>query len=511
MRYLTRACFIVAIVLAAACKSNNDDAISITPGNSAGNGAVPQLRRDGRWLVDPQGRVVLLHGVNMVWKLEPFYPPDSPEGFTAADADWLAQHGFNTARIGTLWVGISPHAPDEVDQDYLEAWDRVVQLLASRKVWMLFDFHQDLLGRQYQGEGVPEWAVEQVSGTFTSLLGAPFFGFPFNYFTPQVSEAFDNLWADRGVVRDGFRDAWMAVARRWRNQPYSMGYDLLNEPWAGLEYPTCLIPILGCESHERDELQPFFEHARAGIRTIDPSNLVWFEPQPLISTGAPASGFAPIAGEPQLGYSFHYYCPLNTLGNSLQLGVLDGLPVGLDDTCDSFGNNTFAGARAQADRMQAVELLTEFGATDDLQVIRDVAAEADERLIGWHYWQYKNFSDPTTESQGSGSQSLFADDTDLSSAKMEKLKLLERTYPQATAGIPVSLSFNPDTGEFIYRYTPRTATAPTEIYVPVTLHYPQGYQVTASGATVRSAPNAPRLVLENESGATEVSVSVTRQ
>ncbi len=491
--------------------SSDDDGAGPGGGTDGGNSTLPaQLRRDGRWLVDPQGRVVLLHGVNIVWKLDPYYPPNTPEGFTAADAQWLAGHGFNSARIGTLWVGVMPEEPGKIDANYLAQWDRIVQLLAAQKIWMLFDFHQDMLGHLYQGEGVPDWAVERVQGRFTTLLGSPAFGFPFNYFTPQVSEAFDNLWAENGVVRDGFRDAWMAVAAKWKAQPYHMGYDLLNEPWAGLEYPSCLFPMLGCESHERDELQPFFDHARKGIRSVDANNLVWYEPQPLISSGAPASGFEPTPGEGQLGYSFHYYCPLNTLANALQLGALDALPFGPQDTCDSFGDSTFAEARAQADKMQAVELLTEFGATDDLQVIRDVTRQADENLVGWQYWQYKNFNDPTTESQGSGSQSLFADDTDLSTVKVDKLKLLERTYPQATAGIPVALSFNPDTAEFSYRYTPRAASGPTEIYVPVALHYPQGYTVQVTGATVQSVPNAPRLLLANSPGATEVTVTVTR-
>ncbi|HEY1075255.1 MAG TPA: cellulase family glycosylhydrolase [Fontimonas sp.] len=472
--------------------------------------AKQQLRRDGRWLVDPQNRVVITHGVNIVWKTAPYYPPATAEGFQAADADWLADNGFNSARIGTLWVGVSPDAPGVIDTAYLDQWDRIVQQLARRKIWMLFDFHQDLLNHEYQGEGVPDWAVEPIKGSLTTLLGPPAFGFPFNYFTPQLSQAYDNLWKENGPVRDGFRDAWVAVARRWRDQPYSMGYDLLNEPWAGLEYPTCLIPILGCASHERNELQPFFDHARIGIRTVDPDNLVWFEPQPMISTGAPASGFESIPGETQLGYSFHYYCPLNTLGNALQLGLLDALPVGLEDTCGPFQSRTFAEARAQADKMQAVELLTEFGATDDLQVMRDVAAGADELLIGWQYWQYKNFNDPTTESQGSGSQSLFTDDTDLSTVKIDKLKLLSRTYPQATAGIPQALSFDPDTADFEYRYRPREAGGPTEIFVPVALHYPDGYRVEVTGATVTSAPDAALLTLENAPGAAEVVVRVTR-
>ncbi|HSW12207.1 MAG TPA: cellulase family glycosylhydrolase [Solimonas sp.] len=484
---------------------------SSTPGGStpAPEGAeAPQLRRDGRWLVDPQGRVVLLHGVNMVWKEAPFYPPATAEGFLAQDADWLAEHGFNNARIGTLWVGVAPEQ-GVIDQAYLAQWDRVIQLLASRKIWMLFDFHQDLLGPLYQGEGVPEWAVEEAKGPLTTLLGPPSFGFPFNYFTPQLSQAFDRFWVNTGI-RDNFAQAWSAVAQRWANQPYSMGYDLMNEPWAGLDYPTCLIPLTGCPAHDRDSLQPFFEQARAAIRQVDAHNIVWFQSQPMTSTGAP-TGFEAVPGEAQLGFSFHYYCPLNTLANSLQLGLLDSLPVGLDDTCSGFGNRVFDQARAQAERMDGVELLSEFGATDELQVLGEVTAEADERLVGWQYWQYKNWRDPTTESQGSSAQSLFTDDADLTTAKTEKLRVLVRTYPQATAGVPQSLAFDPGTGEFNYRYTPRAAGGPTEIYVPLALHYPQGYVLEVSGARRLSAADAGLLQLENLPGATEVTVHITRR
>ncbi|MFP5306397.1 MAG: endoglycoceramidase, partial [Gammaproteobacteria bacterium] len=153
---------------------------------------------------------------------------------------------------------------------------------------------------------------------------------------------------------------------------------------------------------------------------------------------------------------------------------------------------------------------TEFGATDQIDVLRQVVEEADRSLIGWQYWHYKHWGDPTTESQESGNQGLFEDDADLSTAKLDKLRVLVRTYPQATAGIPVELSFDDESGEFRYRYTPRTAGAPTEIYVPVALHYPDGYSVELSGATQASAANAPLLVLENLPDATEVSVTVSR-
>ncbi|MGH8454460.1 MAG: cellulase family glycosylhydrolase [Nevskiales bacterium] len=505
-RLMMLALVFLTVLLATGCGGG-----SSSDGSGTGLSTAPQqLRRDGRWLVDPQGRVVLLHGVNMVWKPAPHYPPDSAEGFRAADADWLADHGFNTARIGTLWVGVAPE-PDHFDLAYLAHWDRVINLLASRKIWMLFDFHQDMLGPKFQGEGVPEWIVDEITGPTTGVLGPPTFGFPFNYFTPQVSEAFDNLWAARGSPAwDNFRDAWRVVATRYRNQDYSMGYDLLNEPWPGMEAVSCIVPpLVGCPGSDTNELQPFFEHAIAGIRQVDRNNLVWMETQTLSGGTGNPTGLVPIAGENQLGYSFHNYCGLTTGLQSAQLPIQ--LPVIEEQACEVIDGNVFANAREVADRIGAVELLTEFGATDEPVLLKRVTRLADEQLVGWQYWHYKNWSDPTTQSQGSGAQSLFTDDDDLGTVKLDKLRILERSYPQATAGVPLALSFDPDTAEFSYRFTPRaSATAPTEIYVPVALHYPQGYLATVSGATVTSAPNATRLVLANNAGATEVSVTVTR-
>jgi len=466
--------------------------------------AIPRLQRDGRWLVDQHQRVVISHGVNLVWKLAPYFPPNSPEGFTAADADWLLEHGFNTARIGTLWIGVSPTAPGEIDQNYLEQWDRVVQLLAERGIWILFDFHQDMLGEIYQGEGVPEWGIPQ--GLMTRLLGSPALGFPFNYFTPQVSESFDKLWAERGPIWQGYSDAWQALASRWADQPYSMGYDLLNEPWAGLEWATCILPGLGCPASDR-EIQPFFERAITAIRGVDANNMVWIEPQLLAGgTGTP-TGFTPIAGELQLGYSVHNYCPLTALLQAAELGL--PIPDVLPDTCQRFEGKVFEQARITSERIGAVELVTEFGASDDPVLLNRVASLADSHLTGWQYWAYKNWSDPTTQSQETGAQGLFSDDSNLNSVKLDKLKELERSYPQATAGIPLELSFDSISGDFHYRYQIRPAGADTQIYLPQ-IHYPNGYEVEVRGASVVSATGANLLMLHNSSCDGEVEVVVRR-
>jgi endoglycosylceramidase len=459
--------------------------------DSSGSPAVPQLRRDGSFLKDQQNRVVLLHGVNAVWKLKPYAPPDTAEGFTAADADWLQAHGFNAVRLGVLFAGVMPQA-GVVDQNYLTMIDRTVQLLASRHIWVLLDFHQDMYNEQFYGEGFPDWAVD------SDGVPLPFdAGFPGNYFQPATSITFDNLWNDKDGLWDYYRDAWAAVAAKWATQPYLMGYDLINEPWSGTNFAAC-IPPLGCAPFDETKLQPFQQHALEGIRQHDPDNIAWFEPLVLISYGAPTYlGAQTPVNDANLGLSWHLYCPTTSVGilnlNNISCAVLDGdvLHVG----------------EGGADRLGASRLITEFGATDLISDLTRSTAEFDQHLLGWQYWAYKNWHDPTT-SASSAAQGLFADDADLATVKADKLAVLQRTYPQFTAGTPTALSFDPDSGAFSYAYVPRQADGPTEIYVPVAEHYPKGYSVTVSGAKVASATNASPLILENIDGATSVTVSL---
>jgi endoglycosylceramidase len=233
--------------------------------------------------------------------------------------------------------------------------------------------------------------------------------------------------------------------------------------------------------------------------------MVWMEPQLLAGgTGSP-TGFEPIEGEDQLGYSVHNYCPLTALLQSAELG----LPVPTDqlpDTCEDFERSVFEQSRITAERIGAVELVTEFGATDDVELLSRVTSLADEHLVGWQYWAYKEWNDPTTQSQGSGAQGLFADDADLSTAKREKLMILVRTYPMATAGVPEAVSFDATTGAFEYSYTAGDQAAPTEVFVSP-LHYDGCYEATVTGGTITSADQARVLTVDADPGS-DVTVSV---
>ncbi len=432
--------------------------------------AAPQLRREGRWLVDPQGRVVIVHGLNLVWKHAPYVPPATKAGFLARDARWLARHGFNGARVGTLWAGLTPDAPGVEDPAYGAKWQRVMDLLADQKIWMMLDAHQDQWHETYGGEGVPEWAMIRPA-PYDALppVVAPF---PTGYWTPEVSTVFDNFWADQDDLLTGWADAWKIAARRWERQPYLMGYDLLNEPWMGLEWETCLAD--GCAQSYRDELQPAMERGLAAIRAIDPRNLVWWEPQQFAGGQKLDTFYERVPGERQLGFSWHNYCPDVFLESQ-------GIPGGDVENCWEFSRDRNRHALDQSRTMRAAPLMSEWGATDNLRAIEIDAAVADEHLMGWTQWAYKFWNDPTT---ADGDQGLFRDDADLSSVKRAKLRRLVRTYAQATAGTPRTMRFDAASGDFLLRYRPDPAIhAPTRIFVSP-LHYAHGYAVRVTGGRV---------------------------
>lgn len=457
--------------------------------------APPQLRRDGRWLVDGHGRVVIIHGLNLVWKHDPYVPPNTKAGFMARDADWLARHGFNGARLGTLWAGLTPKRAGEADPGYQRRWQRVMDLLSDRGIWMQLDMHQDQWHETYGGEGAPDWAmIRPAPYNLAPPVVAPF---PTGYWTPETSTVFDNFWANLDGLLDGWARAWQVAARAWKDQPHLMGYDLLNEPWMGLEWPTCLAG--GCPNSYRTELQPAMEKGTSAIRRIDRRNIVWWEPQQFAGGQPLDTFFTAMKGEDQLGFSWHNYCPDVFLESQ-------GIPGGDAANCLEFSRGRQEHALHQSRQMRAVPLMSEWGATDNLTAIKHDARAADESLMGWMHWAYKRWNDPTTADDRQG---LFHDDANLRDIKTGKVRTLVRTYAQATAGTPLRMRFWPSDGYFRYTYRPdHRIDAPTDVFVSP-LHYPRGFVVRVDGGRVADRQGR-HLFIEPDDGARTVRVTVRR-
>jgi endoglycosylceramidase len=145
--------------------------------------------------------------------------------------------------------------------------------------------------------------------------------------------------------------------------------------------------------------------------------------------------------------------------------------------------------------------LTEFGATTDASDLARMVADADADLVGWMYWQWLSYEDPT----GSHSSGLWPAGPDTSA----QLDALSEPYAQAIAGIPTSMKFDSSTTDFRLSYrVDHAISAPTVIFVPVSRHYPDGYCPKVTGGKVASAPGAERLVVTDDPSAANVVVTV---
>ena len=455
---------------------------------------------DGRFIRDDLGRAVIFHGVNAVWKTGDYYPPDTAEGFQAADAALIKGLGFNVVRLGWIWKGLEPTKGAD-GSVYLNAIARVEQLFAGQGVYSLIDSHQDMLNERFDGEGAPDWATEDDG--IPLLLHA---GFPGNYLLPATSRAFDNLWTKFGKE---YADAWSQVAGRFKNAPKVLGYDLFNEPWPGTQWPTCAQPA-GCPLFDAAFLQPFQEAAAAAIRGAgDDTRMIFYEPHVLFNFGA-ASWLARAEVSGPVGLSYHDYCLAGDIG---AISGNAALGDATKATCPPMDDLVQQNAQSTAVALGGAPLLTEFGAGDDLPELERYIELADKYMVGWIYWQYKNWHDPTG---ANGPEGLFENDDNLLSLKLAKVALLSRTYPQAVAGTPESYSFDPGTKKFTLTYEADGAdpggSRLTEIFVPVGRHYsPGGYTATVatgSPAIVTSLENASPLTLQN-TGSGRVTVTVT--
>jgi endoglycosylceramidase len=459
------------------------------------------LGHAGRWITDASGRVVILHGLNMVYKLPP-YAPDAA-GFGADDAAFLEAHGFNSVRLGTLYVGVEPQ-PGSYDNGYLARIAATVKALGRHGIYSLLDFHQDLYNEIFQGEGEPAWSVQD-----DGLPPVPQNGFPANYLLmPALERAFDHFWQNSpgpgGIgLEDRYAAAWQHVASYFRSNPYVMGDDLFNEPWPGSQWTTCANPA-GCPLFDQTVLGPFMRKVITAIHNVNPQVVTYYEPNVLFDFGAATSIGKPGANS---GMSFHDYCLAGNLG----------LPQGGAGAagCDAAERRVFQNANAQSQRTGDALLLTEFGSTSDNSVIERLANDADQNMMGWDYWAYCGCNDPTGSPQVEGLVHNPAQPPTGANVDTGKLAVLERPYPQAVAGTPTSFSYDAGNDVFRLAYTTTRASgrgrfpalSETDVYVP-SLHYPHGYSVRVTGAAPISSPGASILRLLSCPGARRVTVRV---
>ena len=336
----------------------------------------------GRWITDASGRVLIVHGINMVYKLPPYDP--EAVGFGDDDAAFLVSIGFNAVRVGVIWKAVEPQ-PGVYDDAYLSHIAATVATLARHGILSLLDFHQDLFNERFQGEGAPDWAVQDGG------LPNPALGFPGNYLAnPALEHALDAFWANAagpgGVgLQDRYAAAWAHVAARFAGNPDVLGYELLNEPFPGTQWEPCAgsgwLPGVRCRAGR--VLPP---RRRGGARRRPSRTLIWHEPNVLFDQSRVTSLGS--LGDPQSGFAFHDYCLSEAEHRARRRAAIP-----TTTRCSR--------ARCPTSPTTGEALMeTEFGATDDTAYLDDMVQRGDRYMVPWLEWAYCGCNDPTTSGPG---------------------------------------------------------------------------------------------------------------
>jgi hypothetical protein len=121
-----------------------------------------------------------------------------------------------------------------------------------------------------------------------------------NYSSAQVNACFDHFWAS-AELRAELRRAWEAVAAVACPLPNVVGFDLLNEPWAGSR--------LLDETFDPEVLWPFYVELMDAIEAVCPGRVYFVEPSLSESLGFASPLPIPAERRDRVVFAPHFYPP----------------------------------------------------------------------------------------------------------------------------------------------------------------------------------------------------------
>ena len=209
---------------------------------------------------DASGRVRIFHGANRVAKSAPWFFPDM---LSDGEADAMAELGFNVVRLGWMWSGYNNAGPGMFNETYFERQLAVVRKLASRGIHTLLDMHEDVLSSKFcLYDGAPLWVVNKsiprhafpwpLQGNCSSR------GWMANTLTEAAGQAYQDLYDNTGGMLDDLAAFWARSARVWRDEPAIIGYEVMNEPFAGdvFKDPLLFLPGVGEFTNDAFNVRP---------------------------------------------------------------------------------------------------------------------------------------------------------------------------------------------------------------------------------------------------------------
>ncbi|MBO4807997.1 MAG: cellulase family glycosylhydrolase [Lachnospiraceae bacterium] len=269
-----------------------------------------KVKVNGNQFITDSGNPFIPKGINMVCKDKSrnYLGDYKPEDFK-----FLREKGFNLIRLGLIWDGCEPE-PGVYDEEYFKGIDQIIDMASNEEISVFLDMHQDLYGVVFE-DGAPKWAtVTDGKEHYRTELWSESY-----LISPAVQHAFDNFWkntilVDGTGIRTRYINLWKFIAARYGNNPYVIGYDVMNEPFPGtpgmkvaeimgkympdgdmsaLEDFGKIAEMIGeiapiTMEFETTVLNPFYDELARAIRSVDKNGIIMFESNYFANAGVPS-------------------------------------------------------------------------------------------------------------------------------------------------------------------------------------------------------------------------------
>jgi endoglycosylceramidase len=380
------------------------------------------LATRGRWIVDQQGRIVILRGVNYNGIESMLFTEQPPE---LDDFKKIRRWGFNVIRFPISWEFVEPER-DQYDEEYLKDWvEPVLDFAAEEGIGVILTMHQwnwsscfvppsgSVVTPAGRGNGLPWWALPPAIEANCPYTGSDA--------ATRMRSAEKGFWLDP-VLLETYIEMWETMARRYGEHPAILAYDLFNEP-----PPDSMTSVY----FDQQILQPFYQELIQRIRAVSPAPLIVYEPN--ISWDLFGNQFTPMpfAG---IVYSPHIYTG-GTAGGTTGYG---GNPAPLLAEVEK----AVSDAQAQGVPLYVGEF--GIGMNDNYQQwIRDEFRFQEQYMVSATWWSMRQHNNAT----------FGLTEFDTRAEKSGLLDVVSRPYPAATAGELLSFSYDDGTKAFTMTFS----------------------------------------------------------
>lgn len=412
-------------------------------------------------MIDAEGRVIFLHGVNA--RVEGIFDVTFDDGRTALepiptfgeeDAIRMREIGLNALRLPINWSALEPTEDGGFSEGYLDKVEAVVELCGKHKIRTLIDFHQDAYSKEIGEDGAPLWAIVPPP---TQLLEGPLEDLAARRASKQVLDAFGTFFGstEDGVrLRQRFGEAVAHVAERFKDNPHVTGIEIYNEPVT-----------------DDTAVHVMHDEVLALARPKDDGRLYYFEPSVLrnLKDKAPTAKRDPWPGTV---YAPHVY----TLS-------FDGTDAEHEAMTKETLRPSNESAKAEAESWEAPLAVGEYGYDPN-----GIQAESylswqielqDEYQASGFLWVWKE------QSQGRWGLFEYDDATGQWTERPAVRKAVSRVVPEAVSGWPKTFGFDRSAQRFemVFVADPKVS-APHVLFVPGPDDFAATFEITCDGAPV---------------------------